>query len=458
MFNRIQNMKQEETPIFRFKHRPYQLKVEQEFEALTDAMIAYICWARRLGKDQWAFHYACKYCVEHPNARVYYIFPQINQGKRAIFEGVTTEGERWIESIIDPRVLKKTKTGALHFYDNTLRFTNGSIISLVGDDGDTLVGTNVDILVISEAALVKRSTLDYLIPSVLKNKGRIICVSTPRYGSYFNETVLNPDSIGYKSVIPADQAYDNDGSRIYTDEDLELARHLMSKEKFNSDYMVDLAAHNETSIYGRSIEDAEYIDMPDIKDKSIFISADLGTTDNSSYVFAIFEDGKIKVLNHYRNRGVPTKHYIDYVKDWCKTYGVDQKYVTIILPQDSKNIIDAARYLTSRAEFWREAGFNVITLNHVGVLRGIEITRAAIENHDMQFVNNTSVINMLNIIKAYEWKTTPQGEIIYTPKHGSGYSASNDADSLEYMNITFFLDKYEKEIKTESGVIIKGGY
>lgn len=71
---------------------------------------------------------------------MYYIFPQINQGKRAIFEGVTTEGERWIESIIDPRVLKKTKTGSLHFYDNTIRFNNGSIISLVGDDGDTLVG------------------------------------------------------------------------------------------------------------------------------------------------------------------------------------------------------------------------------------------------------------------------------------------------------------------------------
>lgn len=451
-------MKQDETPIFRFKHRPYQLKVEQEFDALVEATIAYICWARRLGKDQWAFYYSCKYCVEHPNARVYYIFPQINQGKRAIFEGVTTEGERWIESIIDPRVLKKTKTGSLHFYDNTIRFNNGSIISLVGDDGDTLVGTNVDILVISEAALVKRSTLDYLIPSVLKNKGRIICVSTPRYGSYFNETVLDPDSLGYKSVIPADQAYDEDGSRIYTNEDLELAKKLMSKEKFNSDYMVDLASHNETSIYGRSIEDAQYIDMPDIKDKSIFISADLGTTDNSSYVFAIFEDGKIKVLNHYRNRGVPTKHYIEYVKNWCKTYGVDQKYITIILPQDSKNIIDAARYLTSRAEFWSEAGFNVVTLNHVGVLRGIEITRAAIENHDMQFVNNLSVVNMLNIIKAYEWKTTPQGEIIYVPKHGSGYSASNDADSLEYMNIAFFLDKYEKEVKTESGVIIKGGY
>lgn len=370
---------------------------------------------------------------------------------------MTTEGQRWIESILDPAVLKRPKTGELYFSDNTIRFKNGSIISLVGDDGDALVGSNIDILVVSEAALIKRSTLDYLVPSVIKNKGKIICISTPRYGSYFNEILLDPNSIGLKSIIRADEAYDNDGSRIYTDEELTLAKKLMSKEKFQSDYMVDLSSHNETSIYGRSLEEATFINLPDIRDKSIFISADLGSTDNSSYVFAIFDDNKIKVIHHYRNRGVATQHYIDYVKRWCHDNNIDIRKVTIILPQDGKNVIDAARYLTSRVEFWRESGFNVVTLNHVGVLRGIEITRTAIETGDLQFVNTNAVRNLMNIIKAYEWKTTPQGEIIYVPKHGSGYAASNDADSLEYMCITFLLDKYEKTYRTESGVIIKGG-
>lgn len=354
-------------------------------------------------------------------------------------------------------MLKRPKTGELYFSDNTIRFKNGSIISLVGDDGDALVGSNIDILVVSEAALIKRSTLDYLVPSIVKNKGKIICISTPRYGSYFNEILLDPNSIGLKSIIRADEAYDNDGSRIYTDEELELARKLMSKEKFQSDYMVDLSSHNETSIYGRSLEEATFIGIPDISNKSIFISADLGSTDNSSYVFAIFDDNKIKVIHHYRNRGVATQHYIDYVKKWCRDNNIDIKKVTIILPQDGKNVIDAARYLTSRVEFWRESGFNVVTLNHVGVLRGIEIARTAIETGDLQFVNTNAVRNLMNIIKAYEWKTTPQGEIIYVPKHGSGYAASNDADSLEYMCITFLLDKYEKTYRTESGVIIKGG-
>lgn len=454
MFNRLAQAKIEEKPVFKFKHRPYQLEVENEFDSSKDNFVLYICWARRLGKDAWAFYYACKYAYEHPNARIFYIFPQINQGRKAILEGVTFEGERWIESIIDPRILQRPKNGALYFYDNTIRMSNGSIISIVGDDGDVLVGNNIDILVISEAALVKESTLEYLIPSVLKNKGKIICVSTPRYGSHFNKAILNPEKKGIKSIIRADQAYDNDGNRVYTDEELNMARGLMSKARYNSEYNVDLTAYNELSIYGRSLEEAQYIPMPDLKDKPIFISADLGTSDNSSYTFAIFEDEKLKIINNYRNRNVPTQHYINYVEEWAKQNNIKKRYITLVLPQDSRNIIDANIYLTSREEFWRTAGFNVVTLNHIGVLRGIEITRTAIETHDLQFVDNNNVRNFVAIIKAYEWKTSPNGDIIYVPKHGTGFAASNDADSLEYMNIAFFLDKYEKSIQTESGVII----
>lgn len=454
MYNKIASANQEDRPIIRFRHRPYQLKVEQEFDAMHDALIAYICWARRLGKDQWVFSYACRKCIENDNYRVYYLFPQIKQGVKAIFEGVTFEGERWIESIIDPRVLKKSRSGSLYFYDNTIRFKNGSIISIVGDDGDTLVGSNVNLLVISECALVRQSTLEYLIPSVQKSKGRIICVSTPRYGSFFNQSILDPDKKGYKSVIRADEAIDNDGNRIYTEDDLKVARGLMSKARYNSEYNVDLTAYNDLSIYGASLENAKYISMPDIKDTPIFISADLGTSDNSSYTFAVFQDDKLNIVHNYRNRNVPTQHYIDYVKQWLQDRGIPIQRVTMILPQDAKNIIDTSRYLTSRVEFWRSAGFNVVTLNHVGVLRAIEITRTAIETGDLQFVDDPTVKTFVSIIKAYEWKTTPQGEIIYVPKHGTGFAPSNDADSLEYMNIAFFLTKYEKSIRTESGVII----
>lgn len=439
--------------IIKFKPRPYQKEVQELID--SNDKPTFICWCRRGGKDQTAFSYCIEKCLEHPNFRVVYIFPLAKQGKQNILDGVTFEGKNWIESIVDISVLKRPKSGALYFYDLSIKFKNGSTIQFVGDDANALVGGNVNILVLSETAMIKKETFEYMIPSVKKVKGKIICISTPRYGSWFNEMLLDPEAKINKSILRADQICDEYGNKVYTDEDLADVRNIMSREKYNSEYMVDLTSYNESSIYGRSFLDAKKIPYPNLKGEPIFISADLGSTDNSSYVFATFKNNKLKVVHHYRNRNVPTKHYIDYVNKWINDNGINKSYVSIILPQDAKNVLDAERYLTSRAEFWREAGFNVITLNHIGVLRGIEITRTAIEVGDMEFVDCTSVNNMINVIKAYEWKKSPQGEIIYTPLHGSGYSASNDADSLEYMAIAFFLKKYEAEHKTESGVIYR---
>lgn len=451
--DKFKELTQSKEDFIKFQARHYQKEVLELID--SNDKPTFICWARRLGKDQTIFAYCAEKCATIPNFRVVYIFPLAKQGKKNILDGVTFEGKNWIDSIIDITILKRPKSGALYFFDLTIKFKNGSEIQFVGDDANALVGGNINILVLSETAMIKKETFEYMIPSVKKVKGKIICISTPRYGSWFNEMLLDPDKDINKSILKADQAYNNDGSKVYTDEELKEVRSIMSMEKFNSEYNVDLTAYNETSIYGRSLLEARWISLPKISNESIFISADLGSTDNSSYVFASFQNNKLQILHHYRNRGVPTKHYIDYVEQWATANNIDKKYISIILPQDAKNIIDAERYLTSRAEFWREAGFNVITLNHVGVLRAIEITRTAIEVGDMEFVESPSVQNMTNIIKAYEWKTTPNKEIIYTPLHGSGYSASNDADSLEYMAIAFFLNKYNSEHRTDSGVIYR---
>lgn len=442
--------------VFRFKPRPYQEATEKEFEADETNRPLYVCWCRRCGKDQWAFYYTMKYCYEHPNSRALYIFPTAKQAKMFILDGVTFEQQNWILSVIHPSILKRPKSGALYFYDNTIQLKNGSIIQFVGDDGDALVGGNVNIVVVSEAAQIKESTIEYLIPSLHKIGGKMICVSTPRYGSKFNEKLLDPKADILKSLLPAPMAIiDDKGTRLYSDEELETLKRRMSKAKFLSEYMVDLAAHNESSIYGESLSVARMIKMPDLRDKAIFISGDLGASDNSSFVFATFENNKLQVIDHYRNRGVATQHYIDYFNNWIEKHGVRKQLVTIILPQDGRNLIDIGRYLTSRSEYYKQAGYNVVTLNHIAVLRGIEITRTAIETGDMEFVESQTVLNLMNIIRGYEWKKTPKDEILPTPQHGTGYAASNDADSLEYMCIAFLAKKYTASIKMESGVIYR---
>lgn len=126
--------------VFRFKPRPYQAEVEERFNNDPENKPLYICWCRRCGKDQFAFYYCMKYCYEHPNSRALYIFPTGKQAKMFILDGVTNENESWITSVVHPSILQRPKSGALYFYDNSIRLKNGSVINFVGDDADTLVG------------------------------------------------------------------------------------------------------------------------------------------------------------------------------------------------------------------------------------------------------------------------------------------------------------------------------
>ena len=78
------------------------------------------------------------------------------------------------------------------------------------------------------------------------------------------------------------------GKRIYSDEELELAKKLMSEEKFNQEYLCDLDAANELSIYNRSFKMAERRKIQLLPQDEIFIALDLGINDAMALTFGKF--------------------------------------------------------------------------------------------------------------------------------------------------------------------------
>lgn len=436
--------KKEEIPDIKTVLRPYQKNIEKIFDEGLYKFIL-ICWARRMGKDILTFSIACREAVKKPNQIIYYVFNTMKQGKMQILEGMTTDGKRIITEVVSEKFILKTKTGKLYHSDNTLRFTNGSIIYFVdAQDADSKVGGNLNLLVLSELATYKRQDiLEYLIPSTLKVGGRILGVSTPRYGSRFNEMMLEDNPNRFKSIITAvsDEAVDSNGIPIYSIEELEYAKTQMSKEKFQQEYMCDMNTANESSIYSESIKMAKMIPMGDIKDKKVFVSMDLGFNDGQSLVFSYMEGTKVKPFHWYYTNNQPTKHYVDYINNILNSFGVERKNVELILPHDGNNRMDGYSNLTSRAEMYRQAGFKVNIVKAIKQLQGIEICRASIQNGDVEFIDNVVINNMLAKLKAYEWKTV-NGTITYTPEHGVGLSSSNVADSLEYLTIYLYRNKY----------------
>ena len=430
----------------RIKYRPYQQELIQKYEEGVRFFL--ICWARRLGKDMFAFSIACREALENRNSIIYYMFVTQKQAKVVFLDAYTEERERIISSVVNPKLLKKTKSGELYHKDNSIRFKNGSIIYFIDSmQPDTKVGGNLNLLVCSEAALYKNPSIDeYIIPSVVKVGGKIIKVSSPRFASQFNKEALDTESIYYTSILSAadERAVDMNGNPVYTEEMFEINKKLMSEERFSQEILCDLEAANETSIYSKSLRMAERRDCKVSTKDKIFISFDLGIRDATAMTFGKFtEDNKLIVFHHYKNNNQPTKHYIDYIKDEIlEPNKLDQKNITIILPHDGRNRHDAIETLVSREKAYKDAGFKVQVLSQVDVNEAIETTRAAIQHHELIFAKNNNIEEFISFLKEYEWKINKlTDENTGIPNHGINISASNSADSLEYMAITFFFKK-----------------
>jgi len=432
------------------KWRPYQLEL---FESLkSDNKNLFVSQGRRLGKDYSVFYYCIQEAIKRPNTRIIYFFPTIAQGVRAIFEGITNENEGWLESLIEPELLVTPKASSkLHHYDNSIRFKNGSIIRILGaDKTSNKVGSSENIIVFSEAAHVPKLEvfLNRMIPSVAKIKGRIILVSTPNYGSHFNEMYLkglNPDA-WTTSIVPASKAFEADGvTPVYTEEDLELLKSTMSKEEFKQELECNFEINNTNSIYGASFEEA-IIDDSGQLGKELYISADLGIADFSVFTFMRrTERGSMRVVHHLGINGVGSKAFSDYFDSYIKEHGIVKEAVTLLMPFDSINRQRGYDNVTSTFDQLKQAGWRCVLVRKAKQKEGIDITRRAIQQGNVEFDTNQNVHHFINKLKQYQYKMNTDGTNTYIPDHGrEGDSPSNYADSLEYGMIHFFSKNHNQ--------------
>ena len=270
----LQDRKKNKSNALIFKARSYQQDIIDLYDKYDYFLL---CWCRRMGKDLLALYLACKRCIDVSNSVVYYVFPTMKQGKMMILDGYSNSKKKMIDEIIDRNVLfLPLKSDKLYHSDNTIRFKNGSKIYFVGSqDANNKVGGNLDLLVISEMALIQnKDIMMYLIPSVVNIKGKIILVSTPRFGSEFNKMIEEKPQKWFIDVLNAldSRAVEVDGTRVYTDEKLENVKSLMSESKFKQDILCDIDVANENAIYAASLLKAEWAKDLNTANKKLYVS------------------------------------------------------------------------------------------------------------------------------------------------------------------------------------------
>lgn len=339
-----------------FTPRGYQARAMRYFDG--GGRRAFTCWHRRAGKDLTAMHQTCK-SAHVRKGQYWHFFPTFEQGRRAIWDGFTRDGQRIIEQVF-PGALDPSREGSIVARRNDqsmfLELKCGSIWRVMGTDRTESVGAGPQGVVFSEFALCRPSAWDFVRPMLRESGGWAWFITTPRGRNHAKKLfdAATPSTGWYRdtqSVLDTGLTYaSNRGDAQLTAEEMmaEERAEGMAEELIRQEYLVDWTAANLGSVYGRLLEESDQrgvtgVDFAHGLD-GVHTSWDLGLSDSTAIWFWRLSGDGVDFIDFYEANGKPASHYFDVIRD--RPYS----YATHWLPHDAR-----ARTLVTGSSFHEEA-------------------------------------------------------------------------------------------------------
>jgi phage terminase large subunit len=243
-------------PPWNWQPRPYQLSPIEAFD--RGILRQFHAWHRRAGKDSTALQLSAVGAWRRP-ATYWHLFPQQTQARKAIWNGIDNDGRKFLDQAFPLAVRKKTRDQEM-----LIELTNGSTWQMAGSDNyNSLVGSNVRGVVLSEWALCDPQAWPYIQPILRENGGWAIFITTFRgknhaWRMYQNVKDLPDWHCTFRTV--EDTCYP-DGRRIITAEDIEKDRREgMDDATIRSEYYLDPSSGFAGSYYGKALNEMEQQD------------------------------------------------------------------------------------------------------------------------------------------------------------------------------------------------------
>jgi phage terminase large subunit len=191
-----------------FSPRDYQRRAMAYFD--RGGKRAITVWHRRGGKDLTALHQTCK-MMHRRKGTYWHIFPTAEQGRKAIWEGFTKDGQRILEQVF-PRAIRKSPRDFRPQGEMVVELKCGSIWRLLGSDKMEVVGAGPVGVTFSEFALAKPRTWDLIRPMLRENEGWAWMITTPRGANHaktlYDMAVKDPSWFVDLKTLYDTRAYD----------------------------------------------------------------------------------------------------------------------------------------------------------------------------------------------------------------------------------------------------------
>ncbi len=404
-----------------FKPRQWQIPLVNAFEKQNFKRIICVIH-RRAGKDIAAWNIAVRHALRNPGVNIFYFLPTFSQARRVIWDASLSSGHRIIDHFIPPELVASKNGSTMQ-----VRFTNGSLISLMGSDSiDRIVGTNPNLVIFSEYSLSNEKAFAFIQPILRENQGSAIFLGTPRgrnhfHGLYHTAKDLTDWFTMYLGI--------ND-TKLISESDVQqdIDNGIISWDHAQQEYFVSWDLGISGSFYGKYVDqmrlDGRIGVVPWMADRRVNTSFDLGWADFTSIIFWQFDvAGNIRIIDFYQDNNKDLAFYAQIINS--KPY----QYNKHIFPHDVK-VHELGMGIT-RLDKLRQLGIVATESNYLPFADGIEAVRA---NFAKIFIDEEKCKDLIKSLENYRRKYDKVNSVyLQDPVHDK---YSHSVDALRYLVVS----------------------
>ena len=375
---------------------------------------------RRSGKDYLAWNMAIEQCLMK-TCLVLYALPTYSQARKCVWDAIAIDGTKFID-LIPPTLI-----ASLNQSEMKVNFTNGSILRLIGADAyDTsLVGTNAQMIILSEAALMNlEKVYSYARPILAANNGTIIVFGTPRGKNAFWHLCQSAEELKDWFVLKMGV----DETKHIDEDVLAEERRQVSEDMYQQEWMCSFNKGVEGQIYGREIEKARlegrvgfYPHQPQLQ---THLAIDIGVKDATTILWFQLPNegnGAIFIIDSYSNTNLGMDHYAQVIQN--KAYRMGKYFA----PHDLA-VREWGGGAITRYEKARQLGVDFEILDQIDVQDGIDNVKV---HFPRIHINESKCRTFLDALENYK-REYDEAKAVYKPKPVHNW-ASNFCDSLRYL-------------------------
>lgn len=403
---------------------PYQWSPRRYQRPLWDALEggckrAICIWHRRAGKDVTSMNWMVRSAVERIGS-YWHALPTYAQGRKAIWDGKTKEGKRFLD-YIPPELVRRVRDDEMKVW-----LHNGSTLQIVGaEDPNRLVGANPVGVVLSEYALQNPHFWDLVRPILAENDGWALFITTPRGRNHcyrlFRRAKKNTK--WFSQILTVDDTQAISPAAIEEDRESGMSEELIQQEYFCS-FEIALVGSYYGSYLAAARNEGRITGVPWEPSIPVNTGWDLGSANSTCIWFHQKVGAQNRLIDFEMSAGRDLAYYAKLLQEKPYVYGRH------FLPHDVE--VKEMNARQSRRQILRSLGLKVTVVPRIAkVDDGIELTKNFIRTawFDEGKTGERGVQGLLEYVKKETGEFGPNGEPYYSEEPVHNW-ASDDADAL----------------------------